>query len=210
AGHLTRRTFSDPYWSTRNAAAMAREKVMLFGVPIVTDRPVPLSRIDPELAREMFVRNGLVERNWSAHHEFLTRNDELWEEARELTSRARRPDLLADESWDEARALASRARRRELLAGEEQLVEFYLSKLPEEVTSGQHFDSWWKSARQDDPHQLDFTLDLLVPARHTIDTRAYPEQLVQNDLTLPLTYSYSPGHQSDGLMVHIPIALLPQ
>ena len=189
AGHLTRRTFSDPYWSTRNAAAMAREKVMLFGVPIVTDRPVPLSRIDPELAREMFVRNGLVERNWSAHHKFLARNDEVWEEAQELTSRARRPDLLADE---------------------EQLVEFYLAKLPKEVTSGRHFDSWWKATRQDDPHHLDFTLDLLVPARHTIDTRAYPEQWVQNDLTLPLTYSYSPGHEGDGVMVHIPIALLPR
>lgn len=189
ADHLTRRTFSDPYWSTRNAAAMAREKVMLFGVPVVTDRPVPLSRIDPELAREMFVRNGLVERNWSAHHKFLSRNDEVWEEAQELTSRARRPDLLADE---------------------EQLVEFYLSKLPEEVTSGRHFDTWWKAARQEDPHRLDFTLDLLVPARHTIDTQAYPEQWVQNDLTLPLTYSYSPGHESDGVMVHIPIALLPQ
>ncbi len=187
AGHLTRRSFSDPYWSTRNAAAMAREKVMLLGVPIVSDRPVPLSQVDAELAREMFIRHALVERQWPAHHKFLERNDDVWAEAQELTSRARRPDLLIDP---------------------EELVEFYLRHIPPQVTSAAHFNTWWKKV--EDPRVLDFTLDLLVPARHTIDTDSYPEQWVQRDLTLPLTYHYSPGHEGDGVMVHIPIALLPQ
>ncbi len=187
ADHLTRRSFSDPYWSTRHAAAMAREKVMLLGVPIVTDRPVPLARVDSDLAREMFVRHALVGREWNSRHKFLKRNDDVLAEARELTSRARRPDLLVDE---------------------EELVDFYLAQIPEDVTSGAHFDSWWKS--EPNKHRLDFTLDLLVPARHTIDTNLYPEVWVQRDLTLPVTYTYNPGGEGDGVMVHIPIALLPQ
>src|SRR5262249_4607281 len=35
AGHLVRRTYSEPHWSARQAAAMAYEKVTLFGVPLV-------------------------------------------------------------------------------------------------------------------------------------------------------------------------------
>lgn len=187
ATHLVKRSFSDPYWSTRRGSAMARERVTLLGVAIVVDRPIPLSKVDEELAHEMFIRHGLVQGEWDSHHEFLSRNEDTWREAQDLTARARRPDLLVDE---------------------EDLVDFYLERLPGHITNGAHFDTWWKTVS--DPAFLDYTLDLLVPARRTIDTDAFPELWTQGDLTFPLTYQFTPGQDGDGVMVHIPLALLPQ
>ena len=42
AGHLVRRTYSEPHWDARRGAAMAVEKVTLYGLPIVAARPVDL------------------------------------------------------------------------------------------------------------------------------------------------------------------------
>ena len=39
AAHLVRRSYSEPHWDARRGAAMALEKVTLYGLPIVTDAP---------------------------------------------------------------------------------------------------------------------------------------------------------------------------
>lgn len=38
AKHLSKRSYSEPHWSKKNAAVMAYEKVMLYGIPIVPKR----------------------------------------------------------------------------------------------------------------------------------------------------------------------------
>ncbi|QGH68218.1 ATP-dependent RNA helicase HrpA [Pseudactinotalea sp. HY158] len=187
--HLVKRSYSEPYWSTKHGAAMAREKVLLYGVAIVADRPVPLARVDGALAREMFARHALVEGQWRSRHAFLDRNAELLAGAEDLAARTRRPEIVADP---------------------EALVEFYLARLPESATTARHFDSWWKKARRTDPDLLTFTPELLTPGAETLDTDAFPEQWHQGDLTLPLTYQFSPGQDADGVTVHIPIAVLPR
>ncbi|MDD9206214.1 ATP-dependent RNA helicase HrpA, partial [Georgenia sp. 10Sc9-8] len=105
AQHLVKRTWSEPYWSTKNGAAMVKEKVLLYGMTLVADRPVLLGRLGEvrfgdvtatELAREMFLRHALVEGQWRTHHRFYARNQELLAEAEELEHRARRRGLVAD------------------------------------------------------------------------------------------------------------------
>ena len=49
--HLVKRTYSEPHWSRKRAAVMARERVTLYGVPLVADRLVQYGRIDAPLAR---------------------------------------------------------------------------------------------------------------------------------------------------------------
>ena len=61
AGHLLKRTYSEPHWEKDQAAVMAYEKVTLYGVPIVAQRKVNYGRIDPETSRDLFIRNALVE-----------------------------------------------------------------------------------------------------------------------------------------------------
>src|SRR5699024_7514041 len=189
AEHVAKRTYSEPYWSTKKAAAMVKEKVLLYGLPIVAARPVPLRRIDAELAREMFISHALVDGEWRSHHKFVAHNDEMLAEAERLQARERRNDLLIDEQG---------------------IFDFYDERIPAHVTSARHFDSWWKKARGEQPRLLDFTEELLLPRAEELDPDAFPQVWRQGDLTLPLSYEFSPGSEADGVTVHIPIAVLAQ
>ena len=64
AGHLVKRTYSEPHWEKKRGSAVAYEQVTLYGVPIVASRKVPYGRIDPQTSRELFLRHALVEGDW--------------------------------------------------------------------------------------------------------------------------------------------------
>ena len=59
-GHLVKRSYSEPWWDAERGAAMADERVTLYGLPIVTARRVSYGRVDPAGARELFIRHALV------------------------------------------------------------------------------------------------------------------------------------------------------
>ncbi|MDM7830239.1 ATP-dependent RNA helicase HrpA [Cellulomonas edaphi] len=186
--HLVRRTYSEPAWSTRQAAATAFEKVLLYGVPIVAQRRVQFSQVDPVQARELFIRHALVQGEWTTHHAFFHENRRL----------------LA-----EAEALEARARRRDLLVDDDVLFDFYDERVPDDVVSARHFDQWWKVARRATPDLLSFSRELLVADDAAqIDESAFPSRWPQGDLSLPLTYQFQPGTEADGVTVHIPIGQL--
>lgn len=58
AGHLIKLHHSDPHWSKKNGAVMAKEKVTLYGLTLVAERTINFSRIDPALCRELFIRRA--------------------------------------------------------------------------------------------------------------------------------------------------------
>ena len=97
AAHLVKRTYSEPHWERKRGSAVALEKVTLYGVPIVVDRKVSYGRIDPDAARELFIRHALVEGDWQTSHRFFAENRRLLDEVAELEHRARRRDLVVDE-----------------------------------------------------------------------------------------------------------------
>ena len=47
AAHLVKRSYSEPRWSRSLGAAVATEKVTLYGIPIIADRQLLLAKIDP-------------------------------------------------------------------------------------------------------------------------------------------------------------------
>lgn len=189
AAHLVRRTYSEPTWSAKQGAAMATERVTLYGVPIVAGRRVLYAKVDPEGARELFLRHALVGGEWTTHHRFFHTNRALLAEAEELEQRARRRDLVVD---DEA------------------LFAFYDERVPAEVVSARHFDTWWSRARRAEPDLLTFDPAMLLAgdADAARDPAAYPDRWPQGDLELPLTYAYDPGTEHDGVTVHIPVQVL--
>ncbi|WP_210502873.1 ATP-dependent RNA helicase HrpA [Nocardioides xinjiangensis] len=189
--HLVKRTYSEPHWSRKRAAVMARERVTLYGVPLVADRLVSYGKVDPPLARELFIRHALVQREWDSRHRFLAHNARMLEEAEELEHRARRRDIVVDE---------------------ETLFEFYDARVGAEVVSGQHFDQWWRRARQKTPDLLTFD-----PTMLTHDTAAevrahdFPTEWHDSDeagLTFPISYHFEPGAADDGLTIEVPVATL--
>ncbi|MEO7982325.1 MAG: ATP-dependent RNA helicase HrpA, partial [Sporichthyaceae bacterium] len=188
AEHVVKRSWSEPHWSAKSSAAMAYEKVLLYGVPLVAQRRVAYGRIDPVVSRDLFIRHALVLGEWRTHHEFFHDNRELLESVEDLEHRARRRDILVDD---------------------ETLVEFYDERVPAEVVSGRHFDAWWKKARRARPDLLTFDPAMLVrDEAGRVSTADYPDAWVHDDLRLPLTYQFEPGTAADGVTVHVPVAVL--
>jgi ATP-dependent helicase HrpA len=188
AGHLVKREYSEPHWDAQRGAVMAYERVTLYGLPLVTGRRVHYGRVNPTLARELFLRHALVEGDWDTPHEFFHANRRLLEEVAELEQRARRRDIVVDD---------------------ETLYAFYDARIPAHVVSARHFDAWWKKAKKDNPSLLTLTREQLV----TTDLPSpddYPSQWVQGSFTLPLSYVFEPGRADDGVTVHIPLSILPQ
>ncbi len=185
AGHLAVHFYNEPHWSKRRGGVVATERVTLFGLPIVVGRTVDYARIDPELSRELFLRNALVEGDWQSQHEFLATNRELLADVEELEHRTRRRGLVVDD---------------------EKLFDFYDARVPADVVSGRHFDAWWKQARRTDPELLTFTRDMLLA--DDVDTADTPDEWTQGGLTLPVAYRFEPGAPDDGVTVEVPLAAL--
>ncbi|MEV6102170.1 ATP-dependent RNA helicase HrpA [Nocardia sp. NPDC051981] len=188
AGDLVKRTYSEPHWSAKRGAAAAYERVTLYGIPLVTQRRVDFGRIDPELSRELFIRHALVQGEWQTKHDFFARNRELLDDVADLEHRARRRDILVDDQV---------------------LFDFYDQRIPSDIVSVRHFDSWWRKTQRTDPNLLDFTASTVVNEDAALlDPTAYPDSWRQGELTFPLTYQFEPGQADDGVTVHIPIAQL--
>ncbi|MFB7716962.1 ATP-dependent RNA helicase HrpA [Nocardia sp. NPDC056100] len=188
AGELVKRTYSEPHWSSKRGAALAYERVTLYGIPLVTQRRVDFGRIDPELSRELFIRHALVQGEWQTRHEFFERNRELLDDVADLEHRVRRRDILVDDQV---------------------LFDFYDGRIPADVVSVRHFDSWWRKAQRQDPALLDFTASTVVNEDAALlDPTAYPDSWRQGELIFPLTYQFEPGNADDGVTVHIPVPQL--
>jgi ATP-dependent helicase HrpA len=187
-GDLLRRSYSEPRWNGRRASVEATEKVMLLGVTLVAARTVQFDRIDPELARELFIRHALVERDWQTRHRFFAENQRALEQVTE---------------WEE------RARRRDILIDDDTMFGLYDARIPAEVTSGRHFDSWWKKASRSQPDLLTFTPDMLIAAgADRFDSAAFPDRFTSDGVDLPLDYVFDPGRSDDGVTVSIPLPVL--
>ena len=188
--HLVKRSHSEPHWSAKRGSAWAHERVTLYGLPVVADRLVPLGRLAPELARELFIRHALVEGDWHTHHRMFRRNAALLDEVDELEHRFR---------------------RRDLTDGDDALERLYDQRLPAKVVSARHSAWWGTTARRRDPDLLTFTVDdLLGAAGDDLDEADFPGVWEQGALTLGLSYLYEPGSPDDGVAVHVPVAVLNQ
>ncbi|WP_051366012.1 ATP-dependent RNA helicase HrpA [Hamadaea tsunoensis] len=188
AGHLVKRSYSEPHWSRKAGAVLAYERVTLYGVPLIVQRSVNFGNIDPGLSRELFIRHALVEGDWETRHHFFAKNRELLGEVEKLEHRARRRDILVDDQT---------------------LFDFYDARVPRDVVSGRHFDAWWKTERHQQPDLLTFDLAMLTnTGTGGVSEADYPDVWRSGGHEFPLTYQFEPGTEADGVTVHIPVAAL--
>ncbi len=186
APHLLKRSYSEPRWDRARGGAVATEKATLYGLPVVPGRTVPYGKVDPAVARQLFIQHALVEGDWDTHHTFVQDN---------VTAVA------------EVEKLEDRSRRRGLLVGDDVRYAFFASRIPLEVNSSRHFDRWWKDARRTDPNRLTYTQDVLLDpaARAALDPQAFPTGWKQGEHVLRLSYRFEPGAADDGITVHVPL-----
>ncbi len=186
AGDLVQRTYSEPHWDAKRGEVMAYERVTLYGLPLVARRRVGYARVEPAVARELFIRHALVEGDWQTRHRFFRDNAALRAELEELEERAR---------------------RRDLLVGDDDLHAFYDARIPAEVVSARHFDAWWKKRRHTAPELLTLTREDLLRTDFGADGDR-PDTWRTGDVALPLSYRFEPGAADDGVTVHVPIDVL--
>jgi ATP-dependent helicase HrpA len=184
AGHLVQRTYSEPHWDAERGAVMAFERVTLYGLPLVARRRVGYAEVDPEVARDLFIRHALVEGDWQTRHHFFRDNARLREELAELEDRAR---------------------RRDLLVGDDEIFAFYDARVPADVVSARHFDGWWRKQRHKTPDLLTLTRDDLLRSDAGAEQ---PDSWQAGDLSLPLSYRFDPSAADDGVTVHVPVDVL--
>jgi ATP-dependent helicase HrpA len=187
ASHLTKHSYSEPWWDARAGRAVVAETVTLFGLPIVSARTIGVGRVDRRLAREMFIRCALVAGDWETHHAFVADNARFVERVALLEARVRRIDLLDDEA----------------------IYEFYDERIAPDVTSGRHFDRWWKRARDDDPTQLDLDASVLRN-RAGIRLEDFPDAWSIGGVDYRLSYRFEPDTPLDGATINVPLTALNQ
>ncbi|MDN6169314.1 MAG: ATP-dependent RNA helicase HrpA [Micrococcaceae bacterium] len=191
--HLLKYSHSEPHWSRKMGSVMGYEKATLYGLTVIPQRRIQYGRVDPVVARELFIQHALVEGDWKTHHKFFQRNRRL----------------LAD--IDE---LETRMRRRDLGATDEDLFDFYDQRVGSGVVSERHFDRWWKKARAEEPTLLDFDPEELFNAdADELNQEDFPRTLQHGDLELELSYEFNPAAsagESDGLTVRVPVLFLNQ
>jgi len=196
AGDLAKRSYSEPRWEKKQGSVVANERVTLYGLPIIPRRTVQFSRIDMGYARDLFIRNALVDGDWD-----LSRTD------RRLTAFDRANRALRTELEE----LEERTRRRTILFDDEAVYRFYDERIPADVASLKSFETWWRKARAETPDLLTMTRDLLIEeeAVPVVDERDFPSHWRQGEQQLDVTYRFEPGAEDDGVTVRIPLPLLP-
>ncbi|MFQ2876228.1 ATP-dependent RNA helicase HrpA [Mycobacterium sp. MS3] len=187
AGELVQRTYSEPHWDAQRGEVLAYERVTLYGLPLVARRRVGYAKVEPAVARELFIRHALVEGDWHTRHHFFRDNARQRAELEELEERAR---------------------RRDLLIGDDDVFALYEARIPADVVTARHFDGWWKKQRHRTPDLLTFSRDDLLRADRTAADEDRPDTWQTGDAELALTYRFEPGASDDGVTVHVPIDVL--
>ncbi len=185
---LLKRSYYEPHWSRRHENAMVKERVSLFGLELSTGKRIPCEHYDKALARELMIREGLVERQLKRPISFVDKNHAL---------------------VDKLRAIEHKMRRRDFLVDEEARADFYEAALPDDICNLVALRVWYKKANAADRKRLLMDEDFLL-ARERPDEaqQQFPDRLALDDMQLKLQYTFDPTGQRDGVTLVLPQALL--
>ena len=185
--HLVKRTYDEPEWDRDKGSAMTIERATLYGVPLVAGRRVHYRRVDPDVARQLFIHHALIEGDWETHHAFFEQNESVLEQVRRMGAR----------------------QRRDLFVEYDVLFDFYDSRVGEKVTSGADFDKWWNKRRKRDPRLLDLRLDdIFDSSEHDESDDSFPETWTAGGVEFEVDYEFDASSTNDGVTVNVPVSLL--
>ena len=190
AGHLIKTQLLEPHWEKKAAEVVALERATLYGIVLYNNKRVNFGRIDAAAAREIFIREALVNGDWDTRLPFLAHNQKQIAKVEELEHKSRRQDVLVDD---------------------ELIHAFYDQQLPADVYSGATLEKWYREASKADPKLLHLSRDELM--RHEaagVTSNAFPKTIRLGGVDCTATYLHQPGDARDGLTVTVPIYALNQ
>ena len=188
--HLLRKQLLDPHWEKKSGEVIALERATLYGLVVYSGRRVPFGKVDPQTAREILIREALVEGQWDTHLTFLAANHKMIAKVEELEHKSRRQDVLVDD---------------------ELIYAFYDQQIPADVCSGRLLEAWYKNEVKRQSSLLVLSREELM--RHEaagITTQAFPKTLRLGGTDCTATYLHQPGDARDGVTVTVPLFVLNQ
>jgi len=191
AGALLKYNYSEPSWHKRQGQVMAFEQVSLYGLVLASKRKVAYGKIDPEVCQQLLVMEGLVQNNLLTKGKFLAHNQALVESIEALEAKSRRRDILVDDQV---------------------LFDFYHGKMANvkaPIVSAASFESWRKHQEKAQPEYLFLSQDnLMQHGAEGINNNSFPDRLVWNSMSWPLSYHFEPNHEQDGVTIQVPASQL--
>ncbi len=190
AAHLIKKSWSEPHWEKKRAEVVALERGALYGMTVYAERRVQFAPHDAAVAREIFIREALVEGDYETRAPFFSHNKKLIADIREIESKSRRLDVLVDE---------------------ETIFNFYDRILDATVVGGSTFEKWRRVAEKDNP-KISFLSkeDLMRHDASGVTIEFFPKTLTMAGIAMALTYHFEPGSPRDGVTLTVPIYALNQ
>ena len=210
AAHRLIKSLSDPFWDHRQGEVMVFERGTLYGLPIYHGRRVRYEPHNAEEARELFIRQALVQ------EEMFGRMDTpaLYRET-EADAKKQYPGLFGF-FWHNCRlikeieALEHRSRRPDVLVDDDLLFAFYESRIPKEVCNREGLKVWFKKEVELDSQLRLEKADLMRHEAAGITVDRYPKKMMVGGTELNLTYHFEPGSLKDGVTLVVPLTQLNQ
>ena len=191
AKHLLVSTCFEPFWNRETGYVHAFEKVTLYGLTIVPKRRVNYGPTHPKEAREIFIENALVQREYDCRLEFFQKNGE---------------------TLDQVEKLQAKLRRYGLLAGRDVLYRFYNERIPDDVYDNVTLTKWYKSLTPNEKRSLILLPSELCTEEITEETlNSFPDAFTSvHGSRFSLDYRFHPGEEDDGISVVVPADNLAQ
>ncbi|SFA83477.1 ATP-dependent helicase HrpA [Collimonas sp. OK607] len=188
--HLLKKSYGEPRWEKRTAQVSASERATLYGLVVYSQRRINFGLINPQEAREIFIRDALVGGEFDTRAPFFAHNQKLIREIENLEHKSRRLDVLVDD---------------ELIAA------FYDKLIPSDICNGITFEKWHKDVSVQTPKLLFLNRDDLM--RHEaagITTELFPKVMRVAGIEMALSYHFEPGTPRDGVTLTVPLYALNQ
>ncbi|PID37732.1 MAG: ATP-dependent helicase [Pseudomonadales bacterium] len=223
AGELLKYHYYEPHWSKKTGRVRAYAQISLFGLIIVGKQICSYEQVNLAESREIFIRDGLVtgelgyangnslKNNSLNNNKPQSKSNIAFYKQQAKKSASKQPPFLQHnlDKIADVELIEEKLRRRDLLVDEEALYQFYDSKIPPHIASRKAFEDWRAEVEKTDKNYLFFSdEDVLKQSAPT--TGDFPESWRLGSLKLPLSYTFDPASEDDGVTIRVPLPALPQ
>ncbi len=180
APHLCKKVYKQPRWNPDNGFVYAKESILSGGLQLVSDRRVHYGPINPEAAREIFIRDGVAPGDLHTRQGWLKRHRQMLDDIHEMEEKLRRPGAFLDT---------------------EAIVRHFDRILPPDVYSVQTLEKWIRETNARIAMRKE---DALFPQLDELSSADFPDRISFGDQSFPLHYTFDPGEELDGVAVLCP------
>jgi ATP-dependent helicase HrpA len=188
APHLCKAIYKQPDWNADKGFVYAKESVISGGLTLTSGRKVHFGPINPEEARKIFIREGMVPANLNTRGGWFNLHRRMLDDIQALEEKIRRPGALLDT---------------------DAIYDHFDRLLPAEVYSVQALEKWIRKTKARIAMRM---ADAIYPQSEPIRPEDYPDTLIFHGETFHLIYTFDPGEELDGIALVCPtekLAFLP-